>query len=40
MTRALSGDWERMYGHFKLAREPAPEGRPERTGTFTSEIVS
>lgn len=25
---------------LKLAREPAPEGRPERTGTFTSGIVS
>jgi transposase len=25
---------------LKLAREPSPEGRPERTGTFTSGIVS
>jgi transposase len=25
---------------LKLAREPAPEGRPERTGIFTSGIVS
>ena len=25
---------------LKLAREPAPEGKPERTGTFTSGIVS